>query len=92
MIKKSEGVQLNAPSDIEVIGRALFGDVWVAQLARLLKNKQGKTLPQSSLKSMRDRNTLPDYILVQLEIITEERVSQITEIKGKYFTKRHTVL
>lgn len=92
MIKKSEGVQLNAPSDIEVIGSGLFGEVWVAQLARLLKNKQGKPLPQSSLKSMRDRNTLPDYILVQLEIIIEERERQITEIKGKYFNKSQIVL
>lgn len=87
MQKNAEGVQLNAPSDIEVIGKALFGEVWVAQLARLLKNKQGNPLPQSSLKSMRDRNSLPDYIAKQLEYIIDIRLQEIREIKGKYFNK-----
>lgn len=87
MVKKTEGVQLNAPSDIEVIGKALFGEIWVAQLSRLLKNKQGDPLPQSSLKSMRDRNRLPDYILDQLQSIIDERLQEIENMKDRYFKK-----
>jgi hypothetical protein len=36
--------QNNIP-DIELIGKALYGEVWVAQLTRLLKNKNGDPLP-----------------------------------------------
>ena len=76
--------QNNIP-DIELIGKALYGEVWVAQLTRLLKNKNGDPLPQSSLKSMRDRNNLPDYIKFQLKEIFEKRINEINTVKSKFF-------
>ncbi|MDN5626245.1 MAG: hypothetical protein L0G96_24170 [Acinetobacter sp.] len=76
--------QNNIP-DIELIGKALYGEVWVAQLTRLLKNKNGDPLPQSSLKSMRDRNNLPDYIKFQLKEIFDNRINEINTVKSKFF-------
>lgn len=67
---------------IESIGRALYGDRWVAQLARELKNKDGEELPQSSLKSIRNYGTLPDYIEVQLGPLIERRVKELNEAKA----------
>lgn len=80
--------QINIP-DIEQIGKALYGEVWVAQLTRQLKNKHGDPLPQSSLKTMRDRNTFPDYIKIQLEEILDNRIKEIKTIQAKYF-KNHS--
>ena len=76
--------QNNIP-DIELIGKALYGEVWVAKLTRLLKNKNGDPLPQSSLKSMRDRNNLPDYIKFQLKEIFDNRINEINTVKSKFF-------
>lgn len=70
--------------DIEQIGKALYGEVWVAQLTRQLKNKDGDPLPQSSLKSMRDRNNLPDYIKDQLRDIFDKRINEIVEVKERF--------
>lgn len=70
--------------DIEQIGKALYGEVWVAQLTRQLKNKHGDPLPQSSLKSMRDRNNLPDYIKDQLRDIFDKRINEIVEVKERF--------
>ena len=67
--------------DIEQIGKALYGEVWVAQLTRQLKNKHGDPLPQSSLKSMRDRNNLPDYIRDQLRDIFDSRINELEQAK-----------
>ena len=72
-------------SDIEQIGTALYGEVWIAQLTRQLKNKHGDPLPQSSLKSMRDRNNLPDYIKFQLKEIFDNRINEINTVKSKFF-------
>lgn len=82
--KSDEVIQNNIP-DIELIGKALYGEVWVAQLTRLLKNMNGDPLPQSTLKSMRDRNNLPDYIKAQLEEIFDKRIHEITAVKAQFF-------
>lgn len=71
-------------SDIEQIGTALYGEVWIAQLTRQLKNKHGDPLPQSSLKSMRDRNNLPDYIRDQLRDIFDRRINELEKAKIKF--------
>ncbi len=68
--------------DIERIGKTLYGEVWVAQLTRKLKNEQGNPLPQSTLKSMRDRNTFPMYIQKQLPAIYEERLAELKAIES----------
>lgn len=70
--------------DIEQIGKALYGEVWVAQLTRQLKNKHGDPLPQSSLKSMRDRNNLPDYIRDQLRDIFDSRINELEQAKKRF--------
>ncbi|MFX2257872.1 hypothetical protein V6380_13970 [Acinetobacter variabilis] len=86
---KSEPIELNQTDipDIEQIGKALYGEVWVAQLARQLKNKHGDPLPQSSLKSMRDRNNLPDYIKDQLAEIFDNRINEIKTVKARFNTE-----
>ena len=71
-------------SDIEQIGTALYGEVWIAQLTRQLKNKHGGALPQSSLKSMRDRNNLPEYIRDQLREIFDRRINELEKAKIKF--------
>ncbi len=71
-------------SDIEQIGTALYGEVWIAQLTRQLKNKHGGALPQSSLKSMRDRNNLPEYIRDQLTEIFDRRINELEKAKIKF--------
>lgn len=71
-------------SDIEQIGTALYGEVWIAQLTRQLKNKHGGPLPQSSLKSMRDRNNLPEYIRDQLREIFDRRINELEKTKIKF--------
>ena len=70
--------------DIEQIGKALYGEVWIAQLTRQLKNKHGGALPQSSLKSMRDRNNLPEYIRDQLREIFDRRINELEKAKIKF--------
>ena len=70
--------------DIEQIGTALYGEVWIAQLTRQLKNKHGGALPQSSLKSMRDRNNLPEYIRDQLTEIFDRRINELEKAKIKF--------
>lgn len=65
---------------LEAVGVALYGDVWVAQLSRELKNKQGRPLPQSTLKSMRDRGNTPDYIKDQIRVVVEQRLAVLSEI------------
>ncbi len=84
--QSNEQNQINIP-DIEQIGKALYGEVWVAQLTRQLKNKHGDPLPQSSLKSMRDRNNLPDYIKDQLRDIFDKRINEIVEVKKRFKTE-----
>lgn len=81
--KSNEVKQTDIP-DIEQIGKALYGEVWVAQLTRQLKNKHGDPLPQSSLKSMRDRNNLPDYIRDQLRDIFDSRINELEEAKKRF--------
>ena len=81
--QSNEPEQTDMP-DIEQIGKALYGEVWVAQLTRQLKNKHGDPLPQSSLKSMRDRNNLPDYIKDQLRDIFDKRINEIVEVKERF--------
>lgn len=71
-------------SEIEQIGTALYGEVWIAQLTRQLKNKHGGALPQSSLKSMRDRNNLPEYIRDQLTEIFDRRINELEKAKIKF--------
>lgn len=84
--QSNEQNKINIP-DIEQIGKALYGEVWVAQLTRQLKNKHGDPLPQSSLKSMRDRNNLPDYIKDQLRDIFDKRINEIVEVKKRFKTE-----
>lgn len=81
--KSNEVKQTDIP-DIEQIGKALYGEVWVAQLTRQLKNKHGDPLPQSSLKSMRDRNNLPDYIRDQLRDIFDSRINELEQAKKRF--------
>lgn len=81
--QSNEQNQINIP-DIEQIGKALYGEVWVAQLTRQLKNKHGGALPQSSLKSMRDRNNLPEYIRDQLTEIFDRRINELEKAKIKF--------
>jgi hypothetical protein len=85
MKDQADELNQNSIPDIELIGKALYGEVWVAQLTRLLKNKNGDPLPQSSLKSMRDRNNLPDYIKFQLKEIFDNRINEINTVKSKFF-------
>lgn len=85
MTSQADDINQNNIPEIEQIGKALFGEVWVAQLARLLKNKNGEPLPQSTLKSMRDRNNFPDYIKAQLEEIFDKRIHEITAVKAQFF-------
>lgn len=73
-------------STIEQIGKTLYGEVWVAQLSRKLKNEQGKPLPQSSLKSMRDRNNFPLYIQKQLSAIYEQRMAEMKSLSSMIYT------
>lgn len=87
MKSKSNEVKQTDIPDIEQIGKALYGEVWVAQLTRQLKNKDGDPLPQSSLKSMRDRNNLPDYIKEQLAEIFDNRINEIKTVKARFKTE-----
>lgn len=42
---------------------------------------QGEPLPQSTLKSMRDRNNSPPYIQTQLQSIYEERLEKLKSLE-----------
>lgn len=44
MTSQADEVNQNNIPDIELIGKALYGEVWVAQLTRLLK-KQERVIP-----------------------------------------------
>lgn len=68
------------PVQLEALGRALYGDMWIAQLARELKNPQGEELPQSTLKSMRDRGNFPDYIKLQVAVIMDRKIEELKRI------------
>lgn len=70
-----------SPVQLEQVGRALYGDLWIAQLARELKNINGETLPQSTLKSMRDRGNFPDYIKRQIAVIFDQRIDELKRIR-----------
>lgn len=82
MLKQVKSDDQKEITKIERIGRALYGDRWVAQLARELKNMVGDPLPQSSLKSIRNYGTLPDYIEVQLGPIIERRLQELNDAKA----------
>lgn len=82
MLKQVKSDDQKEITKIERIGRALYGDRWVAQLARELKNMVGDPLPQSSLKSIRNYGTLPDYIEVQLGPIVERRLQELNDAKA----------
>lgn len=73
---------------IEEIGKKLYGKIWVAQLSRKLQNEQGKPLPQSTLKSIRDRNNFPLYIQKQLPAIYEERLAELKAIESLIYPDR----
>lgn len=85
---KSDSTSDQHTSDIEQIGRTLYGEIWVAQLARNLVNEKGKHLPQSTLKSMRDRNNFPLYIQKQLPAIYEERMAELKAIESLIYPDR----
>ncbi|MCP0917697.1 hypothetical protein MUB04_14275 [Acinetobacter indicus] len=85
---KSDSTSDQHTSDIEQIGRTLYGEIWVAQLARNLVNEKGKSLPQSTLKSMRDRNNLPLYIQKQLPAIYEERLAELKTLESLIYPDR----
>ena len=69
--------------DIERIGKALYGEVWVAQFSRKLYNAWSAPMPQSTIKSIRDRKgEIPPYIQEQLPAIYEERLAELKAIES----------
>lgn len=80
--------QHNNISELEIIGKALYGEVWIAQLSRQLKSIDGQPLPQSTLKSMRDRHNLPEYIRTQLRSLTDKRLGELVAMKNTFFNNK----
>lgn len=72
---------------VKDVGEALYGERWVAQLTRELKNKHGEPLSQSTLKSMRDYGILPDYIKAQLPVIIQRRRKELQELNDSLFSQ-----
>ncbi|WP_019520465.1 hypothetical protein [Faucicola boevrei] len=68
-------------SQIEKIGIALFGQSWMAQVARVLTNSDGKSLSRQTVQSWHNRDKVPNWALHQLLFIANQRQLEIDSIK-----------
>lgn len=70
-------------SQVEFIGKGLYGDSWQSQLARDLKNPNGKSLVRQTIQGWHSRGNLPDWAKKQMHDIAIRRHQEITAVLEK---------
>lgn len=71
-------------TEIEIIGEALFGKSWMTQIAENLKNHHGETLDRQSVQNWHRRNSMPEWVKVELKELAKKRLNEIKEINNLF--------
>lgn len=67
-------------TEIEIIGKALFGKSWMTQIAENLKDQNGESITRQSVQNWHRHNRVPMWAKDQLKKIASVRLSEIQEL------------